>query len=1089
GGNDRSVARGQSDVNYTSGIHNNRHAIAVAATGDGGAIAPYSNPGAPLLIAAPSNGSGEGITTADLDDSSGTTNGYRRTDFTDSFGGTSSAAPLVSGVIALMLEANPNLTNRDVQHILVESATRDGLSTSGWAANQSGREFSHDYGFGLVNAAGAVTLASNWQPVGPELFVNSGRTNVSLAVADGATVTSTISITPNIKVETVEVVLNASHAQRDDLEVTLEHIGSPTTTSALTKTRASDAGADFNNYVLTSRAHWGESSSGDWSLSVKDGDNNSVTGTFDDWTLRIYGTEITTDKTGPRVARAEVRADQLMEGKVSGFQVQFNEPITPGSFVAADDIDFRPVGGSKVTITSITAVSGSNNTVFDVAFSEQSTAGNYRIDIGPNVTDTAGNNMNQDGDVTNGESTQDKFTDFFTIGNRYVYSNSSTAAIPDFDGSTSGSLDRLINTPEFNIGDVNVLVNVSHNYAADDLSFSLKAPTGSQKSIAYDSTPPGSLHGGNGYLDAIFDDEAGAQVGDSVDYDFTGDWIPRDLNASGATLADFDGIQSSGDWTLTIFDRANSGSAGTFRYASLIITPSGMFDISVDSVTNTDSDRDKVEVTYTVSNPAGGDGTAPSFDLVAYDSTDPFFNINSDTKIGAGFNVTDSNCTDAGSGCLTGGPHTVELDASLFPDPSFGRNQELFSLLIADPGYNVFDTDRFNNQGILSGVTLTPDGTLYVAGNPFTANAVTVTASNVDFNGTNIGYSAATTNDIFFSGSTEVDTFSASGVDENILAFLGVGNDSYTGGNLIDAVQGGPGSDTLNGNNGDDRLYGMIGTDTVDGGAGVDVVSVGPGGVGGQTQSLSGGTGNDYLFIDGTDANDSINVWDPDGTTASIGTSLMARVSSRAGDVTSGTIVNGPDAFGYVAHKTAFQNIDLVLGATNVTTVVNSTSSINFAFDLGTNTFNYYGTSYSGASDLYVSPNGWITFGSAFNFEFDNFDMTTSLFTGRQFLAPFMDDLTTFFSGTGATDSAVLAKLDAGNNQLILEWSDVRNQSIDAVATFQAILELNTGTRAGDIIFNYVDVDFGNATYDNGASATVGTQKVNGGSIEFVNQL
>ena len=43
-----------------------------------------------------------------------------------------------------------------------------------------------------------------------------------------------------------------------------------------------------------------------------------------------------------------------------------------------------------------------------------------------------------------------------------------------------------------------------------------------------------------------------------------------------------------------------------------------------------------------------------------------------------------------------------------------------------------------------------------------------------------------------------------------------------------------------------------------------------------------------------------------------------------------------------------------------------------------------------------------------------------------------------------------------------------------STATFEVILILNTGDTPGDIYFEYPDLDFGTASYDNGASATTG---------------
>ena len=89
-----------------------------------------------------------GITTTDIVGSPGYTNG----DTTNNFGGTSSATPLVSGVISLILEANPNLTWRDVQEILVQSSRKNDFNDPSWIVNQGGHWFSHKYGFGVIDA-------------------------------------------------------------------------------------------------------------------------------------------------------------------------------------------------------------------------------------------------------------------------------------------------------------------------------------------------------------------------------------------------------------------------------------------------------------------------------------------------------------------------------------------------------------------------------------------------------------------------------------------------------------------------------------------------------------------------------------------------------------------------------------------------------------------------------------------------------------------------------------------------------------------------------------------------------------------------
>ena len=75
--------------------------------------------------------------------------------------GTSASAPLAAGIIALALEANPELTWRDVQHILVRTSEKHHLNTKDWKVNSMGRWFSNRYGYGLMNAGRIVETGNN----------------------------------------------------------------------------------------------------------------------------------------------------------------------------------------------------------------------------------------------------------------------------------------------------------------------------------------------------------------------------------------------------------------------------------------------------------------------------------------------------------------------------------------------------------------------------------------------------------------------------------------------------------------------------------------------------------------------------------------------------------------------------------------------------------------------------------------------------------------------------------------------------------------------------------------------------------------
>ena len=74
---------------------------------------------------------------------------------------------MVSGVTALVLQANPALTWRDVRLVLAQSARENDASSTTWLPSAlPGKRFSHRYGFGTVDAKAAIDLASTWPTVG-----------------------------------------------------------------------------------------------------------------------------------------------------------------------------------------------------------------------------------------------------------------------------------------------------------------------------------------------------------------------------------------------------------------------------------------------------------------------------------------------------------------------------------------------------------------------------------------------------------------------------------------------------------------------------------------------------------------------------------------------------------------------------------------------------------------------------------------------------------------------------------------------------------------------------------------------------------
>jgi subtilisin family serine protease len=145
------------------------------------------------------------------------------------FPGTSIATPIVSGVIALMLDANPDLTWRDVQAILASTARAVQDNTDETAQiNSAGYWHSNKYGFGIIDADAAVNASEVWENLGPERMTTSRSGPLNIVIPDDATEPISTSIfveESNLITETVYVYISLEHSSRGELEITLTSPG------------------------------------------------------------------------------------------------------------------------------------------------------------------------------------------------------------------------------------------------------------------------------------------------------------------------------------------------------------------------------------------------------------------------------------------------------------------------------------------------------------------------------------------------------------------------------------------------------------------------------------------------------------------------------------------------------------------------------------------------------------------------------------------------------------------------------------------------------------------------------------------------
>lgn len=199
---------------------------------------------------------------------------------TDEFKGTSSAAPLAAGIIALALEANGNLTWRDVQHLIVETSLMTSPLDEGWRRNGAGKWFNQKFGFGRMDASALVTKARGWTNVNNLRTCWSDKNDGPWSIPSGGTVLIAMNVSAcadtNSEVkslEHVQVVLSLKHRHRG--RVSIELISPSGTRTQLLKTRRNDKSTKgLKDWVFMSVHFWGEDPKGVWTLAVTENENN-----------------------------------------------------------------------------------------------------------------------------------------------------------------------------------------------------------------------------------------------------------------------------------------------------------------------------------------------------------------------------------------------------------------------------------------------------------------------------------------------------------------------------------------------------------------------------------------------------------------------------------------------------------------------------------------------------------------------------------------------------------------------------------------------------------------------------------------------
>ncbi|KAK3589908.1 hypothetical protein CHS0354_034921 [Potamilus streckersoni] len=208
--------------------------------------------------------------------------------------GTSFSVPQAAGMVALAIQANSDLTWRDVQHLIVKTAKYHNLKEAddyGFRLNGAGNYVGQMFGYGLMDAEAMVMYAKTWKTVSKqEIYKSNASTPYGVLNSTSATMSDYILVETSCPINYLEhVQVHTTFQCSGRGYVELELVSPAGTWSKLMSQRRYDIGdSRQQEWTFMSIQFWGEDPKGNWTFSIKI--PSSQTGNLTAWQLILYGT-------------------------------------------------------------------------------------------------------------------------------------------------------------------------------------------------------------------------------------------------------------------------------------------------------------------------------------------------------------------------------------------------------------------------------------------------------------------------------------------------------------------------------------------------------------------------------------------------------------------------------------------------------------------------------------------------------------------------------------------------------------------------------------------------------------------------------